>query len=333
MSSSPSLWNEPESEAPELPASLFDGSAVYRFGVADAGDVDPSWTDSYNRWLELGLNASMDYLRNYPDLRSNPEGLLPGVRSVIVCAISYHSPRPAVASDGSRIASYALGTDYHRALRRHLRPIAAEIERLFGGQTRICIDSAPVRERYWAVRAGLGGIGLNTHLLIPGAGSMFFLAEILTTARFRPSKPLGYNPCTRCGKCVRACPAGALSSTPDGLPQLDARRCLSYLTIEHRGPFAEGTDLHHCLFGCDACALACPLNANPPGTTLAELRPRPEITALTAAQAAIMTEADFDRLTQGSPLRRAGLEGLRRNGRALLRAQSDKSDRSDGSLD
>ena len=330
MSSSPSPWIEPVGDVTELPARLFEGSAVFRWGVADAACVDPSWTDSYNRWLDLGLNASMEYLSNYPDLRSNPEGLLPGVSSVIVCAIPYYSPRPAAAPDGSRIASYALGTDYHRAVRRHLRPIAAEIERLFGGQTRICIDSAPVRERYWAVRAGLGGIGLNTHLLIPGAGSMFFLAEILTTARFRPSKPLEDNPC---GRCVRACPAGALSASADGLPQLDARRCLSYLTIEHRGPFAEGTDLHHCLFGCDACALACPLNANPPETTLAELRPRPEITALTAAQTATMTEADFDRLTQGSPLRRAGLEGLRRNGTALLRAQSDKSDRSDGSLD
>ena len=191
------------------------------------------------------------------------------------------------------------------------------MEEATGCATRVCVDTAPLRERYWASKCGVGFRGLNGHLIVPGKGSYMLLGEILATAPL-PSTPALDRDCGLCRRCVAACPAGALR--PDGT--VDARRCLSYLTIEHRGALPEGTDLHGRLYGCDACAMACPHNAcSTAPETLPELRPRAAVAALTAREAAVMTQEQFSAIFTHSAIKRAKLAGLQRNACALMATQ------------
>lgn len=281
-----------------------------RVAVASVCPVEDWAQRLYDRWIERGMHASMHYLENYPDLRADPALLLPGAKSIICCAFAFS---PAPSGMGARIAAYALGTDYHIVIRQRLEEVAARIQSLYGAATRVCVDTAPVRERYWAMRAGLGFIGLNNHLIIPDVGSYIFLGEILTTLPLTPDTPL-HADCGQCGRCVRACPTGALRS--DG--SVDARRCLSYLTIEHRGDFPPGTDLHGCLYGCDTCAAVCPHNANASSQPVIEsLRPRPELLSLTPAACRQMTQEQFSALFSRSAIKRTKLAGLLRNARHL----------------
>ena len=173
---------------PDRLGSILSSVGVYRFGIASAAPVDPEEVAAYQSWISRGCHAGMDYLDRYADVRSDPRELLPGAQSLIVCAFPYARPlRPAPGR--LRIASYALGDDYHEVLRKHLRKAAAEIDSLCGSASRVCVDTAPLRERYWAVRAGVGFIGLNAQLIIPDAGSYFFLGTIITTAPLPPSSP------------------------------------------------------------------------------------------------------------------------------------------------
>ncbi len=288
------------------------GAAAW--GVAAAGAVSDEADAAFHAWLAEGCGAGMEWLGHHSDLRRDPRLLLPGARSIIVAAFPYRpasgeKPRPRLP-----ISLYALGRDYHTALRERLQPVADSLP-----EARICIDSAPLRERYWAVRAGLGAIGRNNLLIIPGLGSMNFLACILTTAEIEGAaaevRPPGYF-CRHCGgACLRACPAGAIR--PDAT--IDARRCLAYLTIEHRGPLPEQTDLHGHFFGCDDCALACPhnLTALPPGQPIPELRPLADALELSPEDVGSMSGRAFGRRFADSPLSRARIDSLRRNLSAL----------------
>lgn len=302
------------SPSTEILQRILSRQGVHHFAVCRAGTVDTESEKRYRRWLEEGCNASMDYLSRHADLRSDPRLLLQGAQSVICCAVSYWHPQ---ASQTPYFAAYALGSDYHEVLRRRLSAAAAEITEAFGGETRVCIDTAPVDERYWAEHSGLGVTGRNGCLIVGNCGSMCFLGEILTTIELPcHSSEKKLHTCGDCGKCIRACPTGALRG--DGT--VDARRCLSYLTIEHRGDFAEGTDLHGRLYGCDICAKVCPHNALPEVTDIAEFVPREEVVALTPEQVASMSQEDFSRIFTHSAVKRAKLEGLRRNARTLLSA-------------
>lgn len=280
-------------------------AGVYRYGIAAAAPVDADHMEAYARFIASGRHASMEYLERYTDLRADPRTLLPGARSVISCAIPYSAPGP---EPQLRIARYARGADYHTAVRERLSSVALYISEHYGGSTRVCVDTAPIAERYWAVKAGVGFIGRNRQLIVPGAGSYFFLAEILTTAQLPVSAPCSRG-CLGCGRCTRACPTGALG--PDG--SFDARLCLSYLTIEHRGELPEGTDLHGTFYGCDRCAEACPHNAAPPLTDIPEFQPRPAIARLTARDVAAMDHHTYTITFRGSAMKRAKLDGLRRN--------------------
>lgn len=302
---------------------LFDPSEVARYAIVDIDSVDDRAAELYDRWIAEGRHAGMDYLTRYPDVRRNPELLLPGARSMICCAIPYPSPLELPRRHAG-IAAYALGTDYHQVVRDILSRAARRLESLYGCRTRVCVDTAPLRERYWACRAGLGIIGLNNHLIIPELGSCFFLGEILTTARLEPTAPPHPAPpadcgrCGRCGRCVEACPTGAIGA--DG--SFDARRCLSYLTIEHRGDWPDRTDLHGHLYGCDVCAAVCPHNASHRSCTPPpELRPRPELLRLSVDEVASMDQQGFSSLFAHSAIKRAKLAGLQRNARAIIAAR------------
>lgn len=299
MNSTPSRCSEADL------AEAITAAGVYCYGVAEAAPVEQDHIRAYTDFIASGRHGSMHYLERYADLRSDPRTLLPGASSVISCAISYYTPG---AEPTMRIARYARGADYHTVVRERLEQVARYIRQHYGGETRVCTDTAPIFERYWAVKAGVGFIGRNHQLIIPGAGSYFFLGEILTTAHMPASKPCA-DGCSGCGRCSSACPTGALA--PDGT--FDARRCLSYLTIEHRGELPPGTNLHHTFYGCDRCAEACPHNATPPATTIEDFQPREAVMTLTPEDMMAMDHARYAETFRGSAMKRAKIDGLKRN--------------------
>ena len=282
-----------------------------RFAIASLQPVDDNARRIYDDWIASRRNGAMDYLQRYSEIRDNPVLLLEGARSIICCAFPYYTPLPADSRPPLSIARYALGRDYHDVVRRRLETVARRIRDAFGGLTRVCVDTAPLRERYWAERARLGFIGRNNQLIIPSLGSYFFLGEILTTLPLKPTDadPLPSDPCAGCNRCLRACPTSALK--PDG--SCDASRCLSYLTIEYRGDFPESTDLCGSFYGCDRCADVCPYNADLQPTAIEEFLPNPALLSLTPADILSLTPDKFSEIFRGSAMKRAKLSGLQRN--------------------
>lgn len=292
--------------------------------------VPPAHLDAYERWLDHGYGASMAYLREHLPLKRDPQTLLPGAQSIVAVALNYSQPNPR--RDGyPRIARYALGRDYHRVVRAKLKRLAQWIEAEYpDSRSRVCVDSAPILEREYANRAGLGFFGKNTLLIDAKRGSWFVLGLLLTTVRFEADRP-SLGGCGSCTRCIDACPTGAIVNE-EGVWQVDSRRCISYLTIEHRGAFTPDENIGEWTFGCDVCQEVCPFNeerATQPlrGAQTEErdfLRSRewpslPELTNLDPEQ--------WDELTQGSPVRRAGREGLARNARLnLAKAPTSESD-------
>lgn len=286
------------------------GTGACAVGFAKAEPVSAEESERFADWLAQGYNAGMDYMRNYPELREDPRLLLDGAQTVISLAYSY-KPSEYRPDNMGVIAAYAYGKDYHKALRKLLKPVLCEISENFpGSQFRICIDSAPVRERYWAVKSGAGFRGDNGCVIVPGFGSMVFLVEILTTLDIEPDKPLEKD-CGHCGACSRACPGKALN---EGV--VDCLRCISYLTIEHRGEWDEtGAEIMReqgnriTILGCDVCQRVCPHNRLAPPTNIEAFRPLPLLLKLKPEDLANMTDEDL----AGTALSRAGVVSLRRN--------------------
>jgi epoxyqueuosine reductase len=226
-----------------------------RVGIARA--QRPPRFDRFERWLEEGRHVGMAYLEKTREIRASPERLLSGARSV-VCLAAPHDARPRVAGDGSRVARYAAGSDYHGTLRRRaLRVARAAVSRLGSFRFRVCVDSTPVAERSLAAAAGVGWIGKNGCLIDPELGSYLLLAEIVTELDLPADDPAAER-CGSCVRCLEACPTGAFLEP--GL--LDASRCIAYWTIEHRGaiPDAVKPRLEDWVFGCDICQEVCPWN-------------------------------------------------------------------------
>ncbi len=214
-------------------------------------------------WLSAGFAGEMRYLERLPERRLNVGGILPGAQTVISLAYPYAPPAPAPfdlrQELRGRIAAYAYGDDYHHVVDQRLARLEALLlTRYPRERTRRYVDTGPVLEREWGLRSGLGWFGKNTMLLSRRAGSYFFLAELMTTLRISPDSPVSSH-CGRCTRCQDACPTGALV---DGLV-LDARRCISYLTIEHRGSIPRELRPHlgAWVFGCDVCQVVCPWNS------------------------------------------------------------------------
>ncbi len=302
----------------ELPAGIFSSRGISAWAVAGLSEVEAGDTDMFCSWLNSAHHASMAYMERYPDLRTDPRLLLEGAKSIVCCALPYSISKPH-----PWISAYALGTDYHDVFRALLTEVAQDITALAGGEYRVCVDSAPLRERYWAVRSGLGMRGDNGHLIVPGLGSACFLGEILTTAAISPRCHTSLSECEHCGRCLKSCPTGALCG--DGT--LDARRCISYLTIEHRGEFDSEVDLHSRLYGCDVCTLVCPHNINrslDDSYVQDELLPRPVMDSVTPHRVADMTQEEFSTIFARSPIKRAKLVSLRRNALRILSSYKKK---------
>ena len=230
---------------------------AYACGVVRAMPVAAEAVARYEEWLADGNAGNMDYLGHYGEVRRDPRLLLDGegARTLIVTLFAYQD-NVHPAEGVPYIAHYALGQDYHDVLRRRLKTVIGQLRPRFGGKWRVCVDSAPLMERYWAARAGLGVIGDNGCLIVPGVGANFFIATIVTTAQMPTDDPVeGTSHCLGCGRCVRECPTGALRG--DG--SVDARRCISYLTIESHDDIPADIPMGNTLYGCDVCRRACPL--------------------------------------------------------------------------
>lgn len=323
---------------------LLAEAGAFRSAIAAAGEVDSASVDSYRSWIASGKHGEMAYLEKYDDLRSDPRLLLDGARSVISCAFSYggsfgsagstESTGSAGSADdycgGLQWAEYALGDDYHDVVRKRLSAVAETIKAETGAECRVCVDTAPLRERYWAVRSGLGFIGLNNQLIIPDGGSRFFLGEILTTLELEPDSPEGPSSCMGCGRCIAACPGKALSIADDGKAELDARKCLSYLTIEYRGELPPDTRLGSHVYGCDECQRVCPHNRQSPRTEIMEFQARREITDLSAERIAEMSQEAFSSTFRRSAIKRTKLAGLQRNALKIIQERASSQSPEDG---
>lgn len=278
-------------------------------GVCAATPAQTS--EAYREWLALGFAGSMDYLRRHAPLKESPEHLLPGVRSVIAVGLNYNQPNPP-RSGFPRVARYALGRDYHKVLRAKLRRLA---DALPDAGHRICVDSAPILEREYAQRAGLGWFGKNTMLIDSKRGSWFLIGLLLTTLEVEPDEP-AVGGCGTCSACIEACPTGAIVNA-NGRWMVDARRCISYLTIE--APLEADDRVGDWTFGCDVCQEVCPFNQprdsqplRAKATSEPDFLKRTDLLHLPLAEVAQLEAAPWSRLTAGSPIRRAGHEGLRR---------------------
>lgn len=293
MNSKHSQWNNslPATSPAVVVKTLAHRAGAIAAGIATAGPLDAAAAEDYRRWIATGRHGAMQYLERHEPLRRNPETILPGARSVVCMAFPY---RPAGGYHHPVVADYALGRDYHAVLRQRVAPVAEYLSKDCGAMARVCVDSAPLPERYWAVRAGVGFIGLNHQLIIPGAGSGVVLCEIITTLALPQDTPLKAS-CEGCGRCLQACPGHAL--LPDG--SFDATRCLSYLTIEHRGPWPRPMEAPR-RYGCDVCQRVCPHNAGEPPEPLEEFIPDPRLVALDANAMAHLTSGDWRRLSAGT---------------------------------
>lgn len=268
------------------------------------------------RWLAAGHAASMDWMARHAELRAAPERLEPWTLRVISARMDYRPPEDdplATLQDGTRayVSRYALGRDYHRVIRPRLARLAERIEARVGGRYRAFTDSAPVLEKALAEKAGLGWIGKNTLLLAREAGSFFFLGEIFTDVPLPLDTPQERDHCGSCSACMTACPTDAFV----GPRQLDAKRCIAYLTIEHRGPIPEAlrAPMGNRVFGCDDCQLVCPWNKFSPATREDDFHPRHGLEGSELCALFAWDEATFLERTQGSAIRRTGYEGWLRN--------------------
>lgn len=269
--------------------------------------------EELDRWLAAGYAGTMTYLQRQAAKRKEPQRILPEARVAVVTLTNYFH---GTARHG--VAQYAWSADYHRVLGPRLERLAAAIRELSpGARTRSYVDAGPVPERELAQRAGLGWIGKNMMLIHPALGSFTFIGVILSDADLAPDLPFEADRCGTCRRCLDACPTDAFIA-----PHLmDARRCISYLTIEHRGGFTDGQRemVGEWVFGCDICQDVCPWNVKfAAPTNDPALAPRPEFSAPDLVELLAADADAFDRRYGDTPFERPGVAGMRRNAAAVL---------------
>jgi len=302
-------------------AALSEGFA--RVGVAVADRLDPE-SAQLDAWLEAGRQGQMTWMQATAAVRKDPRhpGMLEGARSVVVLAAPYVRDPELTGPAPARVAKYALGRDYHNVLTKKARRVAQVLEDE-GFVSRVAVDSKPVFERAWAERAGVGFVGKNCCLIVPGLGSHVFLACLVTKAPLLPSNPIERR-CGSCTLCLEACPTNAF----DDPRVLDARKCISYLTIEHRGaiPEAHREAMGSWLFGCDVCQDVCPYNQGsaPSQPAFDAFEPGRRWEGAALSDFLSMNDEAFETWARGSPVKRTKREGLARNASIVLGNRGDK---------
>lgn len=283
----------------------FDACGIAQVATADSEAL------FFDRWLKEGNHAGMAYMENHREIRLNPAGLVEGAKTVISVALNYY-PEQKLPPEAPHIAYYAYGKDYHFVIKEMLNELwSAVTGQTDTGTARFFTDSAPILERYWAWKAGLGWIGKNTNLIIPGKGSFFFLGEIVTSLEADHYDMPQKDRCGSCSRCLEACP----TETLEGPRHLNARKCLSYLTIENRGeiPAEQAACLGNRLYGCDTCQEVCPWNRFARPTRIEAFRPAPALLSLRKEDLKGFSREEYNRIFAKSAVKRAKYEGLIRN--------------------
>lgn len=284
-------------------------------GIAKAQMMDDD-ARRLESWLNKGYQGTMQYMENYFDLRIDPRNLVPGAKSVITLLCNYY-PQEHQNEQSPKIAKYAYGKDYHEVIREKLHHLLAFIRANIGEVNgRGFVDSAPVLERSWAVRSGLGWVGKNGNLLTRDAGSFFFIATLITDLDLIADASFATNHCGTCTRCIDACPTQALVSPME----VDGSKCISYFTIELKEqiiPSPEKEKLNGWMFGCDICQDVCPWNRFSTPHTEQAFRPIPEVLNLSIGEWEEMTEDAFRKVFKESPIKRSKWRGIQRNIKAI----------------
>jgi epoxyqueuosine reductase len=302
----------------QLTAELKQRARAAGFDLCGLAPAGPSERAAFLRhWLDAGRHGEMAWMAGRFAERADVRKYLPGAKSVVCCAMSYNvelQPPPRAAASG-RIARYALGEDYHQTLKSRLLLLADWLRAAAGGETRACVDTAPVLEREWAARSGVGWQGKNTCTINSGYGSYLLLGEIITTLDLPPDAP-AIDRCGTCRRCIEACPTQALAPY-----QLDATRCLSYWNIESRGeiPAEIAAAMGDRLFGCDICQEVCPWNRKAPIAMSPMLQARFPSGTIDAREILDWTDDDYRQRLRRSAIKRVKLPMLKRNARVVLR--------------
>lgn len=286
-------------------------------GIADLSPVDHA--GSLIEWLERGMAGNMRYMHRQADKRLHPQKILPGASRAIVVIKNHFNSELERQANAGRVARFARGTDYHRAFAAPLDKLSAFVRSAGSGEciARWYVDAGPVPERELAQRAGLGWIGKNTMLIDPRRGSFIFLATVLTNLELEVDEPFRGDRCGSCRRCLEACPAKAFAEAR----VLDARRCISYLTIEHKGEIAPelGRLVGDWVFGCDICQEVCPWNKKfareSPDSSLGIDR---SLAHLDLEWLASVDDRDFRQTLGGTAMARAGAAGMRRNALVVI---------------
>jgi epoxyqueuosine reductase len=309
-----------------LETRIKDHARQLGFELAGIARATPADTfGQFRDWLDRGLAGEMAYLQRHAEARRHPAGVMPEVRSVVMLGMNYN-PAPQDLSSPSgltgRVARYALGADYHEVLWRRLDAFMARVQAEAPGcRGRGVVDTPPLLERDFARRAGLGWFGKNTMLLNKRLGSYFFLAALLLDLELRPDPVHETSHCGTCTACLDACPTSAFV----GPGVLDARRCISYLTIELKGPVPDDlrAGLGDWVFGCDVCQEVCPWNRKAPTATEPAFEPAADLVPVDLVELLSLSEAEFRHRFRNTPLMRAKRRGVLRNAALVLGNRGD----------
>jgi len=303
----------------ELAAAVKDAARRLGFDAVGICDLRPVERDALRDWLERGYAATMQYMHRQAAKRQEPARIAPGSTRAVMLLKRYYAPDPPGSEIKARVARYAWGEDYHRVLGGKLAALADALVALGADRaaTRWYVDAGPVPERELAQRAGLGWIAKNTLLIHPRLGSFTFIACVLTDLALKIDEPFTADHCGSCRACLDACPTNAF---PDARI-LDATRCISYLTIEHRGAFSEsqGRMVGDWLFGCDVCQDVCPWNdkfAQP--TNEPRFAPRPDVVGVDPHELVTIDAAEFRRRYADTAFERPAREGIARNAEQVI---------------
>lgn len=284
-------------------------------GMAEAVRLDDD-AARLEKWLKNGYNSGMGYMERNFDLRVDPALLVPGAKSVITLLFNYF-PSSLQKPETPKIAKYAYGTDYHFVIKDKLNELLFFIRQNIGEVNgRGFVDSAPVLERSWAVRSGLGWVGKNGNLLTRHSGSFVFIATLITDLVLAPDDPFATSHCGTCTRCIDACPTGAIVSPTE----INAGKCISYLTIELKDaliPSEFHNKMEGWMFGCDICQDVCPWNRFSKQNQETGFTPIPEILNLSKSEWEHMSEETFNKTFKNSPLKRSRWKGIQRNLKAI----------------
>ena len=311
-------WRSREIDLPSVKRALAEDALAFGFDALGVASIELA--DDEQRliaWLDAGFHGEMDYMQRHGSMRSRPQELSPGTIRVVSFRMNYWPDEARNAHevlgepDRAYVSRYALGRDYHKVMRRSLARLAGDLARRIGTfGYRVCVDSAPVLEKALARNAGLGWIGKHTNLLARDAGSWFFLGEILTDLPLPLDAPASGH-CGTCEACIPACPTQAIVAPY----RLDARRCISYLTIENKGAIPEEfrQAMGNRIYGCDDCQLVCPWNKFARAAAHPDFKVRNGLDSPALVDLFAWTEAEFDERMQGSAIYRIGYERWLRN--------------------